>query len=94
MIELNNLIQAIRKRRKFLKLTQKDLADQLGWSRDKVTRIETMTSQITIGEAYAIAEVLNMSIAKALRPNAERKPNKNFNTNCTDSSYGYAIRYQ
>ena len=82
-IEIDNFIKAIRMRRKSLGLTQKDLADKLGWSRDKYARMEGDRSRITFINAYRISSALGLGLSDAI----------NLNVDKSNSSYSISFRY-
>lgn len=66
--EINNFIKAVRLRRKSLGLTQKDLADKLGWSRDKYARMEGKKARITFIDASRISNALGLTLSELLFP--------------------------
>tara|TARA_R110000782_G_scaffold249180_1_gene336262 strand:- start:111 stop:374 length:264 start_codon:yes stop_codon:yes gene_type:complete len=82
-IEIDNFIKAIRMRRKSLGLTQKDLADKLGWSRDKYARMEGDRARITFINAYRISSALGLGLSDAI----------NLNVDKSNSSYSISFRY-
>tara|TARA_R110000772_G_scaffold240074_1_gene352217 strand:- start:180 stop:443 length:264 start_codon:yes stop_codon:yes gene_type:complete len=82
-IEIDNFIKAIRMRRKSLGLTQKDLADKLGWSRDKYARMEGNKARITFINAYRISSALGLGLSDAI----------NLNVDKSNSSYSISFRY-
>ena len=82
-IEIDNFIKAIRMRRKSLGLTQKDLADKLGWSRDKYARMEGDRARITFINAYRISSALGLGLSDAI----------NLNVDKSNSSYSISLRY-
>ena len=82
-IEIDNFIKAIRMRRKSLGLTQKDLADKLGWSRDKYARMEGDRARITFINAYRISSALGLGLSDAI----------NINVDKSNSSYNISFRY-
>ncbi len=81
--EIDNFIKAIRMRRKSLGLTQKDLADKLGWSRDKYARMEGNRARITFINAYRISSALGLGLSDAI----------NLNVDKSNSSYSISFRY-
>ena len=68
MTEIDNFINAVRLRRKSLRLTQKDLADKLGWGRDKYARIESKKARITVTDASRISSALGLTLTELLFP--------------------------
>jgi len=82
-IEIDNFIKAIKMRRKSLGLTQKDLADKLGWSRDKYARMEGDRARITFINAYRISSALGLGLSDAI----------NLNVDKSNSSYSISFRY-
>ncbi len=82
-IEIENFIKAIKMRRKSLGLTQKDLADKLGWSRDKYARMEGNKARITFINAYRISSALGLGLSDAI----------NLNVDKSNSSYSISFRY-
>mgnify|MGYP003977541375 CR=1 FL=1 len=82
-IEIDNFIKAIRMRRKSLGLTQKDLADKLGWSRDKYARMEGDRARITFINAYRISSALGLGLSDAI----------NLDVDKSNSSYSISFRY-
>lgn len=68
MSEIDKFINAVRLRRKKLRLTQKDLADKLGWSRDKCARMESKKARITVIDAYRISRALGLTLSELLFP--------------------------
>jgi transcriptional regulator with XRE-family HTH domain len=81
--EIDNFIKAIKMRRKSLGLTQKDLADKLGWSRDKYARMEGDRARITFINAYRISSALGLGLSDAI----------NLNVDKSNSSYSISFRY-
>ena len=82
-IEIDNFIKAIKMRRKSLGLTQKDLADKLGWSRDKYARMEGDRARITFINAYRISSALGLGLSDAI----------NLDVDKSNSSYSISFRY-
>jgi transcriptional regulator with XRE-family HTH domain len=81
--EIDNFIKAIKMRRKSLGLTQKDLADKLGWSRDKYARMEGDRARITFINAYRISSALGLGLSDAI----------NLDVDKSNSSYSISFRY-
>lgn len=81
--EIDNFIKAIKMRRKSLGLTQKDLADKLGWSRDKYARMEGDRVRITFINAYRISSALGLGLSDAI----------NLDVDKSNSSYSISFRY-
>lgn len=53
---------ALRQRRKALRLTQRDLAELVGVTRQTIGRLERGDPSIALGTALDVADVLNVSI--------------------------------
>lgn len=68
MTEIDKFINAVRMRRKKLGLTQKGLADKLGWSRDKCARMESKKARITFIDASLISNALGLPLSELLFP--------------------------
>lgn len=56
------IAMAVRKLRKQLKLTQKDLANKLNSKREYISRVESGKQNITLETLYQIAEVTNKKL--------------------------------
>tara|TARA_R110000803_G_scaffold148852_1_gene214297 strand:+ start:277 stop:540 length:264 start_codon:yes stop_codon:yes gene_type:complete len=83
VIEIDNFIKAIKMRRKSLGLTQKGLADKLGWARDKYARMENRKARITFIDAYRISSALGVGLSDAINLNVDR----------SNSSYNISFKY-
>ena len=83
--EIDNFIKAIRMRRESLGLTQKGLADKLGWSRDKYARMEGDKPRITFVDASRISNALGLTLSELLFPKVGYWK--------TDSSYNTDFKY-
>ena len=71
-----DLSENIKKRREELKLSQEYVADQLGVSRQAVSKWETGQSEPTAGNLVQLAEVLEISLTELVTPqkNAVERP--------------------
>lgn len=60
--QVEALGSAIRTRRKALRLTQLDVADLIGVTRQTVGRLETGDPTVSLGTAIAVAHTLGLSV--------------------------------
>ena len=65
--ELDELIAGnVRARRARLRMTQEELADEMGWTRSMVTSLESKARRVTVADAWALCQALNISLAELL----------------------------
>lgn len=60
--EYKILIEKLIKARKDSKLTQKEIADKLGWRQDYISKIESIQRRIDVIELIDLAKILNKKI--------------------------------
>ena len=66
--ELDELVAGnVRAARARLKLRQEDLADELGWSRPVVGTLENGNRRVTLADAVALCQALNLSLRELLQ---------------------------
>lgn len=69
-MEVNNLtecVEAIRQKRKALKITQKELADRIGRERTYINRIEKGETDMQLSTFLRIATALDIDVALSVR---------------------------
>lgn len=65
--ELDELVAAnVRAARAYRKLRQEDLADELGWDRAIISRIEAGRRRIQLADAIALCEALDIELRQLL----------------------------
>ena len=57
----------VRAARARLRLTQQELADELGWSRPALGSLENGTRRITVADAASLCRALGIDLAELLR---------------------------
>ena len=70
--------------RKEANLTQKQFAEKIGWSVDKVGRIERQLQAITLRDVITIAKLLGVSMNEIVFGNTSMN---------TNTSYGIGVKY-
>jgi transcriptional regulator with XRE-family HTH domain len=66
--ELNSVIAGnVRAQRARLRLSQEDLADDLGWSRPTVGSLEAGSRRVTLADAVALCEALKIDLRQLLQ---------------------------
>lgn len=66
--ELDGLVAAnVRAARAYRNLRQEDLADELGWDRAIISRIEAGRRRIQLADAIALCEVLDIELTQLLQ---------------------------
>lgn len=66
--ELDQLVAGnVRAARARQRLTQQELADELGWSRPVVGTLENGNRRVTLADAVALCEALNLSLRELLQ---------------------------
>jgi transcriptional regulator with XRE-family HTH domain len=66
--DLDALIASnVRAHRARLRITQEDLADELGWSRPPVSYLEAGTRRVTLIDAVALCKALRIDLRELLR---------------------------
>jgi transcriptional regulator with XRE-family HTH domain len=68
----DELRQILLERRQRAKLTQRELADRLGWDHKVISKLERGSKRLTVLELIAIARALGFDAAAAVR-RIERK---------------------
>lgn len=65
--ELDALIAGnVRAARARLRITQEELADELGWTRTMVSGLESKSRRVTAGDLVALCKALEMSLGELL----------------------------
>jgi transcriptional regulator with XRE-family HTH domain len=66
--ELDQLVAGnVRAARARQRLTQQDLADELGWSRPVVGTLENGNRRVTLADALLLCQALNLSLRELLQ---------------------------
>lgn len=61
------LIRGLRAERARIGLSQEALADRLGWSRQKITKIENMTTRLYADELPELLDALGITLGKLVQ---------------------------